>query len=146
MPQIDLLEKQRTPAMAPRMIVLEAIAVVAGAIIGLLVVDVFHWLFADSTFFAMISSLGRTIVVLVTVGLFAFYYRSMPPTPAALASFFTGVGLPAVLDKFGFDSPLSWGTLLFLYAIFAVVALFTYRFVHANTAVRRAVGQTPDNL
>lgn len=127
--------------MSPRMIVLEVIAVVAGAIIGLLVVDFFHWLFADGAFFALLASLGRLVVALVTVGLFAFYYRSMPPTPAALASFFTGVGLPAVLDKFGFDSPLSWGTLLFLYAIFAVVALFTYRFVHANAAVRRVAGE-----
>ncbi|HEY9058420.1 MAG TPA: hypothetical protein VIN77_14815 [Aurantimonas sp.] len=127
--------------MSPRMIVLETIAVVAGAIIGLLVVDFFHWLFADGAFFALVSSLGRIVVALVTVGLFAFYYRSMPPTAAALASFFTGVGLPAILDKFGFDSPLSWGTLLFLYAIFAVVALFTYRFVHANAAVRRVTGE-----
>jgi len=127
--------------MSPRMLVLEIIAVVAGAIIGLLVVDFFHWLFANGAFFALLSSLGRIVVALVTVGLFAFYYRSMPPTPAALASFFTGVGLPAILDKFGFDSPLSWGTLLFLYAIFAVVALFTYRFVHANAAVRRVAGE-----
>ena len=127
--------------MSPRMIVLEVIAVVAGAIIGLLVVDFFHWLFANGAFFALLSSLGRIVVALITVGLFAFYYRSMPPTPAALASFFTGVGLPAILDKFGFDSPLSWGTLLFLYAIFAVVTLFTYRFVHANAAVRRVAGE-----
>lgn len=77
-------------------------------------------------------------MALVTVGLFAFYYRSMSQTPAALASFFTGVGLPAILDRFGFDTLLPWGTLLVLYVVFAIVALLTYRFVHA-TALAQGV-------
>lgn len=123
--------------MSPRQFVLEVIAVVAGAVIGTLVVDVLSFVFADGAVFSMLASLGRLLIALVTVGLFAFYYRSMPPTPAALASFFTGVGLPAVIEKFGFDTLLSWGTILFLYAIFSLVALFTYRFVHASGTVRK---------
>ncbi|UIJ71551.1 hypothetical protein [Aurantimonas sp. HBX-1] len=123
--------------MSPRLFVIEIIAVVAGAIIGTLVVDILSFVFAENAAFTMLASLGRLLVALVTVGLFAFYYSSMPPTPAALASFFTGVGLPAVIEKFGFDTVFSWGTILFLYAVFALVALFTYRFVHANGTVRK---------
>ncbi len=124
--------------MSARMTVLEVIAVVAGAVIGLLALDFASWLFADTSFFALLASPGRIVVALVTVGLFAFYYRSMSQTPAALASFFTGVGLPAILDRFGFDSLLPWGTLLVLYVVFAIVALLIYRFVHA-TALAQGV-------
>ncbi|MEF2553275.1 hypothetical protein VQ042_18240 [Aurantimonas sp. A2-1-M11] len=126
--------------MSARMTVLEVIAVVAGAVIGLLALDFASWLFADTGFLTLLASPGRIVVALVTVGLFAFYYRSMSQTPAALASFFTGVGLPALIDRFGFDSLLSWGSLLFLYVVFAIVALLTYRFVHA-TALARSVAE-----
>lgn len=122
--------------MSARMIVLEAIAVIVGAVIGLLVVDAFAWAFFNTAVFGMVASIGRWIVILFTVALFAFYYRQMPPTAAAIASFFTGVGLPFVAEKIVFGSSLPMSSLLFLFVVFAVVALFTYRFVHANGAVR----------
>ena len=59
--------------MSARMTVLEVIAVVAGAVIGLLALDFASWLFADTSFFALLASPGRILVALVTVGLFAFY-------------------------------------------------------------------------
>ena len=121
--------------MSARMIVLETIAVIVGAVIGLLVVDIFAWAFFNTAIFGMVASIGRWIVILFTVALFAFYYRQMPPTAAAIASFFTGVGLPLIAEKIIFGSSLPMGSLLFLFVVFAVVALFTYRFAHANAVV-----------
>ncbi len=122
--------------MFARMTVLESIAVIVGAVIGLLVVDVIAWAFFNTAIFGMVASIGRWIVILFTVALFAFYYRQMPPTAAAIASFFTGVGLPFIAEKIVFGSSLPMSSILFLFVVFAVVALFTYRFVHANAALR----------
>ena len=126
--------------MSPRKILIETIAVIAGAVIGLIVFDIVGWLFAGTGFLALLSSVPRIVVAVIAVALFAVYYNTMPATPAALASFFTGVGLPALVERFAFGSILTWGTLLFLFAVFALVALFTYRFVHANGTVRSVAG------
>ena len=127
--------------MSARLTVLEIIAVIAGAVIGLLVVDVIAWAFFNTAMFGMVASIGRWIVVLFTVALFAFYYRQMPPTAAAIASFFTGVGLPLIAEKIVFGSSLPMSSLLFLFVVFAVAALFTYRFVHANAAIREIASE-----
>ncbi|WP_102960397.1 hypothetical protein [Mangrovicella endophytica] len=126
----------------PRTIAVEAIAVLAGAVIGTLLLDILNWLFFDGPFLGLVTSPGHLVVALITVGIYAFYYRSLPPTPAALAAFFTGVILPAVLHRYAFDSVLGWGGLLFLYVLFSLASLFTYRFVHANGFVRTRM--TPD--
>lgn len=132
--------------MSPRLVLAEAIAVLCGAVIGLLVVNALHWLFADGDFVALTIAPGRIVLALVTVALFAVWYHYLPQTPAALASFFTGVALPVVIVRFSSDLPLGATTAVLLYAAFAVVALLTYRFVLANGAVRRvsseAAGRT----
>ena len=132
--------------MSPRKILIEAIAVIAGAVIGLIVFDVVGWLFAGTGFLALISSVPRIVVAVIAIVAFAFYYNTMPATPAAIASLFTGIALPALVERFAFGSILSWGMLLFLFAVFALVALFTYRFVHANGTVRAVADEatSPD--
>ena len=118
--------------MPARLIVLDIIAVLAGAVVGLFVVDILAWLLFNTSVSGMVASIGRWIIVLLTVGLFAVYYRMLPPTGAAIASFFTGVVVPLVTEKIVFGSSLPTTSLLFLYVVFAVVALFTYRFVRAG--------------
>ncbi|NDW04566.1 hypothetical protein [Jiella pacifica] len=118
--------------MPARLIVLDVIAVLAGAIVGLFVVDILGWVLFSLSVTGMIASIGRWIIVLLTVGLFVFYYRLLPPTGAAIASFFTGVVVPLVAEKIVFGSSLPTTSLLFLYVVFSVVALFTYRFVRAG--------------
>ncbi|ORE92343.1 hypothetical protein [Aurantimonas sp. 22II-16-19i] len=128
--------------MPARLIVLDIIAVLAGAVVGLFVVDILAWLLFDTSVSGMVASVGRWIIVLVAVGLFAVYYRMLPPTGAAIASFFTGVVVPLVAEKIVFGSSLPTTSLLFLYVVFAVVALFTYRFVRAGKPVRGKAAQT----
>lgn len=119
--------------MPARLIVLDVIAVLAGAIVGLFVVDILGWVLFNLSVTGMVASIGRWIIILLTVGLFAFYYRVLPPTGAAIASFFTGVVVPLVAEKLVFGSSLPTTSLLFLYVVFSVVALFTYRFVRAGS-------------
>ncbi|MBP0616278.1 hypothetical protein [Jiella mangrovi] len=118
--------------MQTRLLVLDIIAVLAGAIVGLFVVDILGWVLFNLSVTGMVASIGRWIIVLLTVGLFAFYYRVLPATGAAIASFFTGVVVPLVAEKIVFGSSLSTTSLTFLYVVFSVVALFTYRFVRAG--------------
>ncbi|KQT83140.1 hypothetical protein [Aurantimonas sp. Leaf443] len=127
--------------MSPRSLLMESIAVLCGAAIGLLVVNALHWLFADGDFFALTVSLGRAALAIVTVALYAVWYRLLPQTPAALAAFFTGVLLPTVIVLFSYDVPLATTTVLLLYTAFSVVSLLTYRFVLSNAAVREAVSE-----
>ncbi|MCB8840737.1 hypothetical protein [Aurantimonas sp. VKM B-3413] len=122
--------------MTTRLIVLDAISVLAGAVIALFVVDVIAWIFLGTAIAGMVASLGRWVIILLTVALFAVYYRVLPTTAAALASFFTGVVLPLVAEKLIFGSSLPTTSLLFLYVVFAVVALFVYRFVRAGAPAR----------
>jgi hypothetical protein len=129
--------------MSPRLVLMEAIAVLCGAVIGLLVVNVLHWLFADGSFVALTVSFGRIVTALVTVAIFAVLYHYLPPTPAALASFFVGIILPSVIVLFSYDAPLTTSTVLVLYTVFSIVALLTYRFVLANAAVRRLASDVP---
>lgn len=118
--------------MPARLIVLDVIAVLAGAIVGLFVVDILGWVLFSLSVTGMVASIGRWIIILLTVGLFAVYYRVLPPTGAAIASIFTGVIVPLVAEKLVFGSSLPTTSLLFLYVVFSVVALFTYRFVRAG--------------
>ncbi len=118
--------------MSSRILALDVIAVLAGAIVGLFVIDIFGWVLFNLSVTGLVASIGRWIIVLLTVGLFAFYYRALPPTGAAIASFFTGVIVPLAAEKLVFGSSLPTTSLLFLFAVFSVVALFTYRFVRAG--------------
>ncbi|MCE7030253.1 hypothetical protein [Jiella avicenniae] len=118
--------------MPARLLVLDVIAVLAGAIVGLFVIDILGWVLFALSVTGLVASIGRWIIILVTVGLFAFYYRVLPTTGAAIASFFTGVIVPLVAEKLVFGSSLPTTSLLFLYVVFSVVALFTYRFVRAG--------------
>ncbi|MEX6507052.1 hypothetical protein [Jiella sp. M17.18] len=127
--------------MSVRLTVIDAIAVLAGAIIGLIVADIVAWAFFNTAFLGMVSSLGRWIIVLITVVLFAVYYRVLPPTGAAIAAFFTGIFLPLVAEKIVLGSSLPFNSLLVVFAVFSLVALFTYRFVHANGVVRDVAGE-----
>ncbi len=129
--------------MSSRLILLEAIAVLCGAVIGLLAVNLLHWLFVDGDFIALTVNAGRFALAIVTVAIFAVWYRYLPQTPAALASFFTGVLLPSVIVLFTFDAPLETTTVLLLYAAFSVVALLTYRFVLRNAATRAVAAEGP---
>ena len=70
--------------MPARLIVLDIIAVLAGAVVGLFVVDILAWLLFNTSVSGMVASIGRWIIVLLTVGLFAVYYRMLPPTGAAI--------------------------------------------------------------
>ncbi|GGE08708.1 hypothetical protein GCM10011390_29740 [Aureimonas endophytica] len=138
--------------MSARLVLMEAIAVLCGAVIGLLVVNLLHWLFADGDFIALTVSLGRFALAIVTVAIFAVFYHYLPQTPAALASFFVGILLPSVIVLFSYDVPLATTTVLLLYTGFSLVALLTYRFVLANSAVRQAAtemaggGETSERL
>ena len=128
--------------MPARLIVLDIIAVLAGAVVGLFVVDILAWLLFNTSVSGMVASIGRWIIVLLTVGLFAVYYRMLPPTGAAIASFFTGVVVPLVTEKIVFGSSLPTASLLFLYVVFSVVALFTYRFVRAGGKASASANET----
>lgn len=132
--------------MSARTIAIEVIAVLAGAIIGILVDDILSWLFAGESFALLTSSLSRYILALITVAIFAVLYAKLPPTPAALASFFVGVFLPTIMEKVAFGDVASWPMILFLNIVFALVALLTYRLVHANGAVRKVASDVSDDL
>ncbi|WP_152046923.1 hypothetical protein [Aureimonas psammosilenae] len=127
--------------MSARLVLMETIAVLCGAVIGLLFVNLLHWLFADGDFIALTVSLGRFALAIITVAIFAVWYHYLPQTPAALASFFTGILLPAVIVMFSYDVPLTAPTVFLLYTGFSLVALLTYRFVLANSAVRQAASE-----
>ena len=132
--------------MSSRLTVLDVIAVLAGAVIGLFVIDILGWVLFNLSITGMVASIGRWIIVLLTVGLFAFYYRVLPPTGAAIASFVTGVVVPLVAEKIVFGSSLPTTSLLFLYVVFSVVALFTYRFVRAGGKASGGAGETGRTL
>lgn len=112
----------------------EIVAVLAGAVIGTLVAGCFAWLFADAELLLVVGTPAVYVLALATVALFAAAYRYLPPTPAVLASLVAGVVVPSVFARFAFDAVQTWGTILLLSLVFAVVALLTYRFVHASAA------------
>lgn len=130
--------------MSPKSILVETIAVAAGAIIGTLVAGFFAWLFAGVPFSTAMFSGREYVLALVVVVLFAVFYAKLPATPAVLASLGLGILLPTIIDRFAFGSSLSWTMLLFLNLVFAVAALSTYRFVHANGTVRDVARQAAD--
>lgn len=130
--------------MSPKLILVEAIAVVAGAIIGTLVAGFFAWLFAGTPFATALFSGRDYVLALVVVVVFAVLYAKLEATPAVLASLAVGILLPTIIDRFAFGSSLSWAMLLFLNLVFALAALSTYRFVHANGAVRDVARQAAD--
>lgn len=127
-----------------KLLIVDAIAVVAGAIIGTLVAGFFAWLFAGVAFTEAMFSGRDYVLALVVAILFAVFYARLETTPAVLASLAVGILLPTIIDRFAFGSTLSWGMLLFLNLVFALAALSTYRFVHANGAVRDAARRAAD--
>lgn len=130
--------------MSMKLLIVDAIAIVAGAIIGTLVAGFFAWLFAGVPFATAMFSGRDYVLALVVVVLFAVFYAKLETTPAVLASLAVGILLPTVIDRFAFGSTLSWAMLLFLNLVFALAALSTYRFVHANGAVRDAASRAAD--
>ncbi|WP_182084098.1 hypothetical protein [Aureimonas sp. ME7] len=134
----------RDAAGTARFVVVEAIAVLAGAIIGLLVAAVFGWLFLSVIFGSIAAAPGYYILALVTVLVFAVLYHRLPGTPAALASLAVGILLPTVIARFAFDRVEPLGSLVLLHLVFALVALSVYRFVHASGLVQRAADNVTD--
>ena len=130
--------------MSPKLWVLEAIAVLAGAMIGTLVAAFVFWLFLDGSFAVGAAQPGPYVLALVTVVIFAVLYHQLPATPAVLASLAVGILLPTVIVKFAFDNAGSLGNLLLLNLVFALAALSVYRFVHASGLVRRAAADVTD--
>lgn len=127
-----------------RFAIVEIIAVVAGAVMGTLVMALFGWLFLSLAFATVAAVPGYYILSLVTVALFAALYAYLPGTPATLASLGVGILLPTVIAKFAFDNASGLGSLLLLNLVFALAALSVYRFVHASGLVRRAAADVAD--
>lgn len=114
--------------MSIRLIFLEAIGVVCGAVIGALVFLILAWLFA-SDYLALVGTFGGIAVALVVSVIFAVFYHYMSQTPAALASFFVGFFLPVAIGAIIVGSlATSLGPLLAVFG-FALSALLVYRFV-----------------
>ncbi|RIX99173.1 hypothetical protein D3218_15495 [Aureimonas flava] len=134
----------RSAAGIARTAVVEAVSVIAGAIIGTLVAAVFGWLFLSVSFGALAGSASVYVLALVTVAIFAVLYANLPATPAVLGSLGVGILLPTVIARFAFDAAEPLGTLLILNLVFALVALSVYRFVHASGLVRRAADDVAD--
>ncbi|WP_062228179.1 hypothetical protein [Aureimonas frigidaquae] len=120
-----------------KMMFLECIAVLAGAVLATLVTGILTWLFGGVAFASAVASLGAYVLGLVTVGLFAFLYHQLDRTPAALASLALGVVLPSLVDRFILGETLTWTGIILGNLVFAVLALSIYRFVHANATTRQ---------
>jgi hypothetical protein len=120
--------------MTAKLIFLEAIAVVCGAIIGALVFLAAHWLLVNGE--VSTGGLSGAIVALVTVIIFAVYYHYLSQTPAALASFFTGFLLPAIAAGIVIGSAATTAGALVAYGVFSLTALLVYRFVFASISGR----------
>jgi hypothetical protein len=133
-----------TAADTARFAVVETISVLAGGVIGTLATALFGWLFLSLGFAAIAASPGFHILGIVTVALFALFYAKLPGTPATLLSLAVGVALPVVIVRFAFDRADTFGTLVTLELVFALVALSVYRFVHASGLVRRAAADAAD--
>ena len=128
----------RNAADLARFAVVETISVLAGALIGTLVMAAFGWLFLSLGFATLAAAPGFYILAVVTVAIFALLYAKLPGTPAALASLGVGIVLPTLIVRFAFDRADALGTLLLVHLVFALAALSVYRFVHASGLVRRA--------
>ena len=120
--------------MTAKLIFLEAIAVVSGAIIGALVFLVVHWLLVNGD--VSTGGLSGVFVALVTVIIFAVYYHYLSQTPAALASFFTGLFLPAIAAGIFIGSEATTAGALIAYGVFSLTSLLVYRFVFASISGR----------
>ena len=134
----------RNAADLARFAVVETISVLAGAIIGTLVMAAFGWLFLSLGFATLAASPLFYGQALVTVALFALLYAKLPGTPATLASLAVGIVLPSIIVRFAADRGDPLGTLLALHLVFALAALSVYRFVHASGLVRRAAHDVAD--
>jgi hypothetical protein len=131
---------------ASRRIVLEIIAVLAGAVIGTLVAGFCAWLFAGVPFVTAMFSARDYVLALVVVAIFAVFYAQMAATPAVLASLALGIALPTIVDRFAFGSTLAFTTLILVNLVFAVAALSAYRFVHANAQARGLAGDVAGRI
>ena len=119
--------------MSIRLIFLEAIGVVCGAVIGALVFLVLAWLFAGD-YLAMVGTFSGIAVAVVVTVIFAVFYHYMPQTPAALASFFVGFLLPVLIGAIVIGNlATTFGPLVAVFG-FAVSALLVYRFVFTKIA------------
>lgn len=130
--------------MTARSVVLDAIAVLAGAVIATLVAGLFAWIFAGVDLQVSLASIGPWMVALVTVAVFAVLYAYLPKTPAALASLAFGILFPGILIRFAFDGTLTWAAILLVALVFALTALSVYRFIHADGRVRAAAERLSD--
>lgn len=126
--------------MSIRLIFLEAIGVVCGAVMGVLVFLILAWLFAGD-YLALVDTFGGIAVAVVVSVIFAVFYHYMSQTPAALASFFTGFFLPVVVGAVMVGNlATTAGPLLAVFG-FALSALLVYRFVFTKVA---GLGPTRD--
>lgn len=130
--------------MSLKALLVECISVLAGGVIGTVVTALAAWLFAHADLVSMLASPGRYVLGIVTVAVFAVFYDLIPKTPATLASLGVGIVLPTLVGRFAFDASLPWPTLFALGLVFALVALSTYRFVHAGGGA--AAGTTTDRF
>ena len=124
--------------MSIRLIFLEAIGVVCGAVIGSLVFLILAWLFADS-YLAMVDTFGGITVAVVVSVIYAVFYHYMSQTPAALASFFVGFALPVAVGAIMIGSLATTLGPLFAVFGFALSSLLVYRFVFTQVAGRDPV-------
>lgn len=124
--------------MSIRLIFLEAIGVVCGAVIGVLVFLVLAWLFAGD-YLALVDTFGGIAVAVVVSVIFAVFYHYMSQTPAALASFFVGFALPVLVGAVTIGNVATTiGPLLAVFG-FALSALLVYRFVFTKAAERTPI-------
>lgn len=126
--------------MSIRLIFLEAIGVVCGAVIGVLVFLVLAWLFAGD-YLALVDTFGGIAVAVVVSVIFAVFYHYMSQTPAALASFFVGFALPVAIGAMMIgNAATTIGPLLAVFG-FALSALLVYRFVFTQAAGRAPIAK-----
>ena len=130
--------------MSARHIVLECIAVLAGAIIGTLVAGFLAWLFAGVAFTVAMFSPGDYVLALVTVAIFAVLYAKLDATPAVLTCLAVGTLMPTIVDRFAFAQTFGWLALILLNLAFAVAALSAYRFVHANAVAHEVADRASE--
>ncbi|BDA82527.1 hypothetical protein Sa4125_00690 [Aureimonas sp. SA4125] len=116
-----------------RLIFLEAIGVICGAVIGVLVFLILAWLFAGD-YLALVDGFGGMAVAVVASVIFAVFYHYLSQTPAALASFFVGFVLPVLAGAVLIgNAATTIGPLLAVFG-FALSSLLVYRFVFTRVA------------
>ena len=114
-----------------RILAADVAGVVLGGIAGTLVNSVAVSLVVGAPYLALVTSWGKYVVAIGTAALFIWFYHKTPHTVAAILSLVTGILIPSIVAKGIFGAGAGWAVVFFLNAIYAVVALFVYRSIHA---------------